>query len=381
MGILRTNTLSGIGTDGPIFDGVTKFDTQGYVVPPVGITSNRTLVGVTTAQGAIRFNTDSQKLEFYAQDQWWEMVIDTPALAVGSNSEAGARGVFGGGMDTAPSSEVNIIDYINISSTGNATDFGDLTLARDFTSATSSATRGIWFGGVNPGVIGLNNIDYVTISSTGNAIDFGAAQSVAQRNHGAVSNGSRGIYAGTSGNIIEYVTIASTGNRQDFGDLYYISTGGGSVNSPTRGVFCGGSDGPAPVAEHNVIQYITMSTLGNSTDFGDLTSIRGFPAGVCNSTRGVIGGGRTPTALSTIDYITIASLGNAISFGTLTQARNASGGCSSPTRGVFGGGYAPGTVNTIDYIIITTQGNAVDFGDLTVARRGLAGLSNAHGGL
>ena len=122
MGILRTNTLSGIGTDGPVFDGITRLDTFGYVVPPVGITSDRTLVGVTTAQGSIRFNTDSQKLEFYAQDQWWEMVIDTPALAVSSNSEAGARGVFGGGG--LPYS--NVIDYINISSTGNALDFGDL---------------------------------------------------------------------------------------------------------------------------------------------------------------------------------------------------------------------------------------------------------------
>ena len=71
MGILRTNTLSGIGTDGPVFDGVTRLDTFGYVVPPVGVTSDRTLAGVTTAQGSIRFNTDSQKLEFFAQDQWF----------------------------------------------------------------------------------------------------------------------------------------------------------------------------------------------------------------------------------------------------------------------------------------------------------------------
>ena len=112
MGILRTNTLSGIGTDGPVFDGVTKFDTQGYVVPPVGITSNRTLVGVTTAQGAIRFNTDSQKLEFYAQDQWWEMVIDSPNLGISSDTTAGARGLFAGGYDQAV--YFNTIDYINI---------------------------------------------------------------------------------------------------------------------------------------------------------------------------------------------------------------------------------------------------------------------------
>ena len=31
---------------------------------------------VEVPQGAIRFNTDSQKLEFFAQDQWWEMATD-----------------------------------------------------------------------------------------------------------------------------------------------------------------------------------------------------------------------------------------------------------------------------------------------------------------
>jgi hypothetical protein len=85
MGILRANTISGLGTDGAVFQGVTKFDTQGYVVPSSGTTDQRS-AGITTTQGAIRFNTDSQKLEFYAQDQWWEMVIDTPALGIAADT-------------------------------------------------------------------------------------------------------------------------------------------------------------------------------------------------------------------------------------------------------------------------------------------------------
>ena len=75
-------------------------------------------------QGAIRFNTDSQKLEFYAQDQWFEMVIDTPALGTSSDTGAGARGVFGGGFGVSPANLLTL-EYINISSTGNALDFGD----------------------------------------------------------------------------------------------------------------------------------------------------------------------------------------------------------------------------------------------------------------
>ena len=62
-------------------------------------------------QGAIRFNTDSQRLEFYAQGEWWVMSTDTPNLGRSSDSTPGARGVFGGGYGP---SQVDNIDYINI---------------------------------------------------------------------------------------------------------------------------------------------------------------------------------------------------------------------------------------------------------------------------
>ena len=43
-------------------------------------------------QGAIRFNTDSQRLEFYAQGEWWVMSTDTPNLGRSVDSTPGARG-------------------------------------------------------------------------------------------------------------------------------------------------------------------------------------------------------------------------------------------------------------------------------------------------
>jgi len=52
----------------------------------------------------------------------------------------GTRGMwFAGG--TAP--ESNVIDYINILSTGNATDFGDLTKAKYQCAASGSETRAV----------------------------------------------------------------------------------------------------------------------------------------------------------------------------------------------------------------------------------------------
>ena len=145
-----------------------------------------------------------------------------------------------------------------------------------------------------------------------------------------------------------------------------------------RGVFGGGV---APAAT-NTIDYITIASIGNAIDFGDLTVARYNLAACSSSTRGIFGGGNvTPAATNTIDYITIASTGNAIDFGDLTIARSDLVACSSITRGVFGGGLTPTSQNTIDYITIATTGNAIDFGDLTVARSDLAACSGGHGGI
>ena len=148
-----------------------------------------------------------------------------------------------------------------------------------------------------------------------------------------------------------------------------------TLNGGARGLFGGA------FPDSNVIDYITISSTGNALDFGDLTVSRDNISACSSSTRGVFGGGYTPTIVNTIDFITISSTGNAVDFGDLTQARYVSGACSSSTRGVFGGGFAPGAVNTIDFITISTQSNAVDFGDLTQTRYGPGACSNGHGGL
>jgi len=93
----------------------------------------------------------------------------------------------------------------------------------------------------------------------------------------------------------------------------------------------------------------------------------------------LFGGGDTGSASNIIDYVTIASAGNATDFGDLTAARIYVASCSNSTRGLFGGGSGPS--NVIDYVTIASAGNATDFGDLTVARLALAACSNSNGGL
>jgi len=342
---------------------------------------------VEVPSGAMRFNSDSQKLEYWDGAQWLEVSTFSPNIGIstatgGASLGAGPRGLWGGGR-ASPDVLSSIIDYVNISSTGNAINFGDLTQARRRVSACASSTRGVWGGGYNPD---RNTIDFVTISSTGSATSFGSL-TTSRRTPGSLSNSTRGIWAGGATgpavqNIIDYITIASTGNAVDYGDLTIARDGPNGCSSPVRGIFAGGVSSLSPLVDSNVIDYITISTLGNAQDFGDLVVTTRSGGGCSNATRGLFGGGYTPTAVNTIQYVTIASLGNAVRFGDLTRVGGPMQAVSSPTRGVWGGGYvAPHFSNVIDYVNISTQGNAVDFGDLFTIRAAGGACSNAHGGL
>ena len=81
-----------------------------------------------------------------------------------------------------------------------------------------------------------------------------------------------------------------------------------------------------------------------------------------------------------MDYITISSTGNATDFGDLTRSAYYIGGACNKTRGVFGGGNS--ATNVMDYITIASTGNATDFGDLTVSgSRQNDGTGSNHGGI
>jgi hypothetical protein len=308
------------------------------------------------------------------------------SAASGSVTPAAARGVFGGGnTDGAGNTYINVIQYITISTTGNSTDFGDLTVSRRYLGACSSATRGVFAGGRStspPTFNYVNTIDYITIASTGNATDFGDLGTVNADTVTGCSSETRGLFAGFNGNVIEYITIATTGNSVDFGDFSANRYSMGACSSPTRGLFGGGQISGVS----NVIDYVTIASTGNATDFGDLTVARTTLAANSSSTRAVFGGGFDTDYSNVIDYVTIASAGNATDFGDLTVSRQELASCSSSVRGCWGGGSDAGFRNVIDYVTIATAGNATDFGDLAnitgfsgCAR--LAGCSSAHGGL
>ena len=195
-------------------------------------------------------------------------------------------------------------------------------------------------------------------------------------------------------NDIVYYSLASEGNTADFGDLTYACYGYRScVGSSTRMINTGGSyygGSPQTTRVRNIIDYWTIASTGNASDFGDLSTARDTRGMLSNGVRSVIGGGQnapsdqgavTSTKINTIEYVTIASTGNATDFGDLTVARSQMSGTSSSTRGVYMGGRSPGASNVIDYITIGSTGNATDYGDLATAMINIGAASDGHGGL
>ena len=328
--------------------------------------------------GAIRYNTDSNKMECFDGMKWMQVAVSSPDLNGGSG-----RGLVMQGIEPA---KVNSISYVDISSTGTGYDFGDATAQRRGPAGVGSRTRALSGGGNGPdGSSTLHdNVDYFTFSSTGNGTDWGNLNDNISA-QGALSSATRGLFCGgydpSPSNMIDLVTIASTGSAQDFGDLTQARWDPAAMASPTRGVIANGTAVAAGNSVSNVIDYVTIATTGNATDYGDATGIKQACPGCSNSTRGVWGGGYNPSGTKNLDTIEIATRGNAVDFGDLTHTLTVGSAFSSPTRGVWAAGYSGGNTNIMNFIEFATQGDAVDYGDLNRSCHRTTGASNSHGGL
>ena len=115
----------------------------------------------TAPAGSMRFNTDSAKLELYNGEAWWEIDATSPF-----------QNTFGG--LTNPYSLKNNIQFFNVDSTGNASDFGDLISIVRSGSSAADRTRAVMLAGSTPGTpAGDVDIEKVTIASKGDAVDCG----------------------------------------------------------------------------------------------------------------------------------------------------------------------------------------------------------------
>ena len=365
--------------------------TEHFSVPCGGTNERKVAV-----EGTVRFNDDLATLEFFNGNEWRQFTY--------IQQSGSGRCLFGGG--TGPGTpHSDVIQSVNIHTTGNTTNFGKLSQVRDGSIALSSPTRGVFCGGnATPATpTAVNTIDYVAFSSDGNAEDFGDLQQIARYPSGG-GNGVRALIMGgqepSYTTMINSINITTLGNAVDTGGEY---TGSSSLsetvyNNQRMILVSGFSQANQNFIDNsntsNIIETILITSTGSSVDWGSELYFRGG-SGVSNSTRGIIGCGRNNTGVSGVSqmlYTTIESSGHFVSFGDLTQTRSAPfrGASCTLTRGIFAGGNlspaSPNRSEVIDYVQFSSLGSAVDFGDLSAKESGDAinfggNVSNAHGGL
>ena len=335
---------------------------------------------MSKVSGSIRFNTDSSKLEIYNGEAWFEIDSTSPEQQTGATfALCGGRG-----NDAVFS---NAVDKVNVSTTGNGVDYADLNYSTSQNGAFGSRTQSVFFGGYTPSQ--ASNSDYITTASGGTAT-AGGVLTQARRGQGAgLSNSTRGLamggYTPTEGptnasNVIDYTTMSEKSAFVDFGDLSVRRERSGAVASPTRGVHIGGTNSTLSGPYSNAMEFVTISTLGNAADFGDMQDGRVFCSSASNAIRGIIVGDSYPIT-NVITFITIATLGTDQDFGDMNVERDGACSAASPTRIVTMGGRNPSNSNEIDYGQIMTTGNFIDFGDLSSTATFMGGCSNGHGGL
>ena len=312
----------------------------------------------------------------------WKLKEVNDAVMGGYWRYTGARAIMGGGQGA--SAKLKEIQLLNVATLGNATDFGDLNNTNHAPGGVGNQTRMHMGGGSTPSL--LSQIDTVNFAHIGNAADFGDL-TVGRRNPTSnVNNSVRGVIIGGVGpgspgvsNVMDYITMGTTGNATDFGDSTSARASCMGAASPTRGINAGGS---APSVS-NLIEFITIATTGNATDFGDLTTTLDSPGALSSSTRAIFSGNETSPYKKNIDRITIASQGNAVDYGDLEEGNCQMAGLSNSVRGVFAGGHrSPGAkTNVIQFLNIATGGDTTDFGDLNTATGNTGHSTQSHGGL
>jgi len=339
--------------------------------PPSGGTNQRP----PAKPGAIFYNFDFKTIEFFDGNSWRQV----------DNTTTRGRAIVAGGNTPSGSNFGNRIEFVNIQSQGNVQYFGNLTLhSSRHTIATSNSIRGLVKHGYTPSAGSDNDIEYLTIASGGNGIDFGDSTYSAWGN-GFLASSTRGVLGGGVGavNTIDYVQIMTVGNALDFGDLSIAMRHTIGYASPTRGIIGTGDDGSDNISRFD---NITISSKGNGIDFGNAIVEARAVSACSNTTRGVWMGGycnspRGGSVVKVIGTTMISSGGQATEFGQLSTQKSHSRSACSQTRAIDFGGQNPSGLKLIESLELASGGNTQFFGELQENTQSCGALSDSHGGL
>ena len=167
--------------------------------------------------------------------------------------------------------------------------------------------------------------------------------------------------------IVQKISFTSDGNSTNVASTTQSRDTWGGCAGDTHGYLAGGYSGGS---HYNVIDKIEYAADSSMSDVGDLTSHKRSCGASNSQTYGYIHGGYQgpPSSAATINVIErfqMVASANGADIGDLTVARNYPGGNSDVgnSYGYCTGGY-PGTNNTIDRYQMQASSNAVDVGDM-----------------
>ena len=231
--------------------------------------------------------------------------------------------------------------------------------------------RAVWMCGMSPNY--NDSIGFINIQTKGNEQAGGVSVHGNSVNHAGCASRTRGVWAGEQSpggytGDIDYVTLASVGDSIDFGDLSQArATYGGSFSSSTRGVWAGGYNNTlSPSTSVNTMDYVQIGTLGTALDFGDMRQKQYNHAAASSPTKGFIFSGSLGDG-NEIQMSNIASTGETMTeVGVTAHDQGSIGACSNSVRAVLFGGSP--SITMIQSFDMTSLGNAVVFGDLSAVR-------------
>ena len=346
------------GYCGPVISGVSTNNSTGCMIIPAGPTSYRGNRGrgIFThgyePNSVINIDVINIASTGNATD-WGDQLGNGSAFAGGASNNN--RGVLTGGFEGSPSNgRVRTIQGLTMPTNGDIYYFGDLIYTVQQMTGASDEVRGIFSSGYSyplaPTTAAFQQVFYeLSLASGGRATGFGDIPTNAScRSMNAIQNQTRGFFCGGEGTYlspsvqnrkITEITFATRGSALTFGELSAESKAGASMESHTRAVVVLGGDATSPEAFKDTIEYFTMATRGNTTDFGNATSNTGAinDNAVTNRVRGVYHNARTSDGgaeKNIIEYITIASTGNATDFGDLTSLSHSGCGLSDTHGGL-----------------------------------------------
>ena len=288
-----------------------------------------------------------------------------PSIRIGYSSEFVLRNELVGIGSTATSERLDVAGQIRSENTAGSGGVSTFREYQGFSQVEANITSNITIdngsGGPYSSLTGEIKITGETTVSSGSTVEVGKTKTLTVTDRFAVP-------LGETNNRDNAPEAGTTRFNQDFGTLeFFDGVNWKTVNSYARpggggrAVFGGGNYAPG---ESSTYDYLIMSTLGNTVNFGEITLARANPGACGDGVRAVFAGGEAPSSNDTIDYNSIPSGGVGADFGNLTSSFRYMAGCSSSTRGIFFSGSTPSASDAIEYIEIQTTGNSLDFGNL-----------------